>query len=80
MLQTPTLPQPVTPSDPNKFNWSGFFKSDDEAEKDFRKKIQNIVSHEKKVIISAKKELQVKGKKCHDLLLYKFTVITKDEK
>jgi hypothetical protein len=80
MLQTPTLPPPVTPPDPNKFNWSGFYKTEDDAEKCFREKIKVILKNEKKVVISAKKELQINGKKCHDLLLYKFTVITNDEK
>ena len=75
-MEIPKAPK----TNPNLFNWSGFFKTEEEAEKDLQQKVKLIVKKYNKIIVSAKKELQVKGKKCHDLLLYKFTIITNNEK
>jgi hypothetical protein len=77
MLEPTKNPKP-TPYNQNLFNWSGFYKSEDDAEKGLHEKLKLIAEHEHKLIISAKKELQ--SKKCQDLLLYKFTVITNDKK
>ena len=77
MLEPTGKPKP-TPYNKNLFNWSGFFKSEEDAEKGLQEKLKLIAQYENKLIVSAKKELQ--SKKCQDLLLYKFTVITNDKK
>jgi len=75
--------------DNNVIKWSGFYNSEEEAQKDLEQKLEKFVLRKK--IVSAKKELQIK-KKENDLiyklkevqktreikkmLLYKFTVVT----
>ena len=60
----------------NLFNWTGFHKTEQEAEKSLKEKTKKIAEKENKLILSAKKELM--SKKCHDMLMYKFTVKTTD--
>lgn len=52
--------------------WSGFYKTEKEAEESLQKQV-GIMSL-KKLIVSAKKELIVQKK--NTMLLYKFTVVT----
>lgn len=75
--------------DNNVIKWSGFYNSEEEAQKDLEQKLEKFALRKK--IVSAKKELQIK-KKENDLiyklkevqktreikkmLLYKFTVVT----
>lgn len=58
----------------NLFNWTGFHKTEEEAEKSLKEKTKIIADKQNKLILSAKKELM--SKKCHDMLMYKFTVKT----
>lgn len=75
--------------DNNTIKWSGFYNTEDEAQKDLEVKLEKFALRKK--IVSAKKELQVKRKeneliyklkeaqRTTDIkkkLLYKFTVIT----
>jgi hypothetical protein len=60
----------------NLFNWTGFHKTEEEAEKSLKEKTKKISEMENKLILSSKKELL--PKKCHDMLIYKFTVKTID--
>lgn len=59
----------------NIIKWSGFFASDDAAQEHLEQKI--LILSKAKLIVSSKKEFQLK--RSHDLLLYKFTVITADK-
>jgi len=82
----------MPPPDHNKECWSGFFKSDEDAQKELERILSRLT--EKKIIISAKKELQVRkpsNELVHKLkdiqkstitkgmLLYKFTIITAEK-
>jgi len=72
----------------NTIKWSGFFKTEDEAQKDLETKATKVSL--KKRIVSSKKELQEKRgtnnllyslndlhhRAAKDMLLYKFTIIT----
>jgi len=72
----------------NTIKWSGFFKTEDEAQKDLEKKVSKVSL--RKRIVSCKKELQVKKgsnillynlndlnqRAVKDMLLYKFTIVT----
>ena len=72
----------------NTIKWSGFFKTEEEAQKDLETKVAKVSL--KKRIVSCKKELQVKKgtnnlvyklndlnrRSAKDMLLYKFTIIT----
>jgi hypothetical protein len=60
----------------NIFNWSGFHESAEKAQQHLEDKTKIIAIKEKKLIISSKKELL--DKKCHNLLLYRFTIKTID--
>jgi hypothetical protein len=65
----------MDPSAENVIKWSGFFANDDAAQENFEQKILMISRY--RIIVSSKKELQ--SKKSHNLLLYKFTVITTEK-
>jgi hypothetical protein len=72
----------------NTIKWSGFFKTEDEAQKDLEKKAAKVSL--RKRIVSSKKELQEKRgantllynlndlhhRVAKDMLLYKFTIVT----
>lgn len=75
--------------DNNVIKWSGFYNSEEEAQKDLEQKLKKFSL--KKKIISAKKELQIKRRdndliyklkevqktrEIKKMLLYKFTVVT----
>lgn len=78
----------------NTIKWSGFFKTEDDAQKDLEAKIAKVGL--RKRIVSGKKELQEKRgtnnllyklndlhhSAAKDMLLYKFTIVTasKEEK
>jgi hypothetical protein len=65
----------MTPPDHNKECWSAFCPSEEVAEKELRKMVERL--SEKKLIVSAKKELAGKpGHTFHNLTPYKFTIIT----
>ena len=59
----------------NIIKWSGFFSSDDVAQEHLEQK--TLILYKNKLIVSAKKEFQLKKSK--NLLLYKFTVVTADK-
>jgi len=59
----------------NIIKWSGFFVDGDAAQKHLEQKL--LLVSRGKLIVSAKKEFQLKRSK--DLLLYKFTVVTADK-
>jgi hypothetical protein len=59
----------------NIIKWSGFFANDDAAQEHLEQK--NILISRTKLIVSSKKESQLK--KSHNLLLYKFTVVTAEK-
>ena len=59
----------------NIIKWSGFFPNDDAAQEHLEQK--NILIGRAKLIVSSKKEFQLK--RSRDLLLYKFTVVTADK-
>jgi hypothetical protein len=67
------LPSPHT----NTIKWSGYFASEELAQKSLDEKLAHVAEVEHKLVVSAKKELQ--NAKCHDLLLYKFVVILNDK-
>jgi hypothetical protein len=72
----------------NTIKWSGFFKTEDDAQKDLETKATKVSL--KKRIVSSKKELQEKRgtnnllyklndlhhSAAKDMLLYKFTIVT----
>lgn len=75
--------------DNNVIKWSGFYNSEEEAQKDLEQKLEKFSL--KKKIISAKKELQIKRRdndliyklkevqktrEIKKMLLYKFTIVT----
>jgi ABC-type siderophore export system fused ATPase/permease subunit len=75
--------------DNNVIKWSGFYNSEEEAQKDLEQKLQKFSL--KKKIVSAKKELQIKRRdndliyklkevqktrEIKKMLLYKFTIVT----
>jgi hypothetical protein len=75
--------------DNNVIKWSGFYNSEEEAQKDLEQKLQKFAL--KKKIVSAKKELQIKRRdndliyklkevqktrEIKKMLLYKFTIVT----
>ena len=75
--------------DNNVIKWSGFYNSEEEAQKDLEQKLKKFAL--KKKIISAKKELQIKRRdndliyklkevqktrEIKKMLLYKFTIVT----
>ena len=59
----------------NIIKWSGFFANDDVAQEHLGQKV--LLISKGKLIVSSKKEFQLK--RSHDLLLYKFTVVTSDK-
>jgi len=59
----------------NIIKWSGFFPSEDVAQEHLEQKI--LLISRAKLIVSSKKEFQLK--RTHDLLLYKFTVVTAEK-
>ena len=75
--------------DNNTIKWSGFFNSEEEAQKDLELKLEKFALRKK--IVSAKKELQIKRRdndliyklkevqktrEIKKMLLYKFTIVT----
>jgi hypothetical protein len=75
--------------DNNVIKWSGFYNSEEEAQKDLEQKLKKFAL--KKKIVSAKKELQIKRRdndliyklkevqktrEIKKMLLYKFTIVT----
>jgi hypothetical protein len=75
--------------DNNVIKWSGFYNSEEEAQKDLEQKLEKFAL--KKKIVSAKKELQIKRRdndliyklkevqktrEIKKMLLYKFTIVT----
>ena len=63
--------------DRNVIKWSGYYNSPEQADEFLKEKTKKITETEKKLVVSAKKELQ--DRKCHGLFLYKFTVILCNE-
>jgi len=59
----------------NIIKWSGFFANDDAAQSHLEQKV--FLISRSRLIVSSKKEFQ--SRKSHDLLLYKFTVITSEK-
>jgi hypothetical protein len=58
--------------DENIIKWSGFFKTESDAENNLQENVR--IYAQKKLILTAKKELTIG--KSHDMLLFKFTIIT----
>jgi hypothetical protein len=71
-----------TPSK-NTEKWSGYFKTEDDAQKHLDKQLVSL--SKTKLILSAKKELALNNKsktnnvECHGLHLFKFIVKTSDK-
>ena len=59
----------------NIIKWSGFFANEDAAQEHLEQKL--LLISRAKLIVSSNKEYQLK--RSHDLLLYKFTVVTADK-
>jgi len=74
MITVSPTPLPKAPAyDSNIIKWSGYFKTEEDADKSLGEKCNTIAEHENKLIVSARKELV--NRKCHGLFLYKFTVV-----
>jgi hypothetical protein len=65
----------MNPPDHNNIKWSGFYANEQAAEECLQEKC--LILSQKKLIVSAKKEFA--NCKSHDLLLYKFTILTADK-
>ena len=59
----------------NIIKWSGFFANEDAAQEHLEQKL--LLISRANLIVSSNKEYQLK--RSHDLLLYKFTVVTADK-
>jgi len=57
--------------------WSGYFKSEKEAQEHLEYELKQL--SKSNLILSAKKELNIKGKAFNGLLLYKFIVKTAEK-
>ena len=73
MMESPTLPPKLPAYDSNIIKWSGYYNNEEDAQKLLEDKCKTIAECEKKLVVSAKKELV--NRKCHGLFLYKFTVV-----
>jgi hypothetical protein len=59
----------------NIIKWSGFFANEDAAQEHLEQKL--LLISRAKLVVSSNKEYQLK--RSHDLLLYKFTVVTTEK-